>query len=155
MDVHGGALYLVAGSDFRVRVFGEGGLSEIFAITRAARTVSQADVEAYRSFVQDYVPEGQRQDYLSALESPELPKVLPAYSRVLVASGGEVWARVYSQDPLEPGQWDVFTESGAFLGQVVVPPGFVPMGIRDSRLYGVWRDGLGVEHVRIYRIEDR
>jgi hypothetical protein len=29
------------------------------------------------------------------------------------------------------------------------------MGIRDSRLYGVWRDGLGVEHVRIYRIEDR
>jgi hypothetical protein len=89
-----------------------------------------------------------------ALDHPEVPKELPAYSRVLAASDGRVWAQIYAPDPLAPGQWDVFDGQGEWLGQVTAPAGFVAQDISADRIVGVWRDRLGVEHVQLYRLRD-
>jgi len=48
--------------------------------------------------------------------------------------------------------WDVFDNTGRFLGVVVMPSRFQPRAFRDDKIYGVWRDDLDVQHVMRLRI---
>ena len=61
-------------------------------------------------------------------------------------------ARVYEVDPAAPHRWDVYDREGLFNGQVHVSSGFYPMVITPDAVVGVWRDAMGVEHVRKYRL---
>lgn len=151
----GDRAYLVAGPDFRIRVIDGGGLREVFAVDRAPRPVGRADLESYRAFVREYVPEPMRPDHLSAMDHDLRPDVLPAYDRVLVSADGHVWAQIYEPEIAAPHDWDVFDAEGRFLGQVRVWTGLYPMVITDRAVVGVWRDSLGVEHVRAYRFNRR
>ena len=151
-DVYDGSVHLVAGPAFRVRVFEGGRLSEIYGVARDAREVSEADIVAYREFMEEYIPESQQSDYRSALRHPRRPTALPAYSRLIVAADGHVWAQIYSPRLLAPATWDVFSPAREWLGQVETPGGFIAMSITGEGLAGVWRDELGVEHVRVYRM---
>jgi hypothetical protein len=151
-DVLGEELHLVSGPEFRIRVFDSGTLSGIYGITREPREVTDADVASYQAFVQEYVPEGGRPDYLSALDHPQVPRNLPAYSRLLVTSTDLVWAQIYSSDAFGPAAWDVFNRLGGWLGQVETPSGFRVLNVSRDRVTGVWRSELGVEHVRVYQI---
>ncbi len=150
-DVAGAEVYLVSGPSFMIRVLESGDLDEVYAIDRAPRSVESGDMQSYRSFVEAYVPEEMRADHLSALEHPLRPKVLPAYDRVLVSAGGEVWAQVYEADVEASHEWDVFDVDGRFLGQVHVSSGMYPLAITGDAVVGIWRNALGVEHVRAYR----
>ena len=151
-DISGESVHLVSGPDFRVRVFEDGRLSEIYGVARDAREVSEADIMAYREFIEEYYPESQQDDYLSTLAHPSRPTVLPAYSRLLSAADGHVWAQIYSPDFSAPVTWDVYNEARGWVGQVQTPGGFMTMTITGATVAGVWRDELGVEHVRVYRI---
>jgi hypothetical protein len=151
-DIYDQAVHLVAGPEFRVRVFREGRLSEVYGVARRAREVTQEDVTAYEEFTEEFIPEPQRRDYLSALGDASRPTVLPAYSRVVVSSDGKVWAQIYSPDFLAPGEWDVYSPGREWLGQVRTPARFMVTGVTSDQLMGVWRDDLGVEHVRVYEI---
>lgn len=151
-DLRGEELHLVSGSEFQVRVFKEGQLVRVYGMNQDPRRVSEADVEAYRRFVMEFLPEGSREDYLSSLGSPDLPEYLPAYSGVLVSSSGHVWAQVYSPDARASGSWHVFDEGGVWLGAVETPVGLRVRHIADDRITGVWLDATGVEHVRVYRL---
>lgn len=145
-------LHLVAGPDFRVRVFDSGRLVESYGVDRPPRPVAEEDLLGYRAMTEQYVGEQQRPDFLAALDHEARPGVLPAYRRVLTDVEGNVWAQWYSPDTT----WDVYAPSRRLLGQVEVPDGFWPEDIRDGALAGVWRDELTVEHVRVYpyRIAD-
>lgn len=48
--------------------------------------------------------------------------------------------------------WDVYSEDGRFLGDVVMPPRFRPHRIRGDAVYGVERDSFDVQHVVRLRI---
>lgn len=151
-DVLGEELHLVSGPEFRVRVFDSGTLSGIYGIVREPREVTDADIAANQAFVQEYIPEPGRPDYLSALDHPQVPRNLPAYSRLLVTSTDLVWVQIYSSDVFGPAAWDVFNRRGEWLGQVETPSGFRVLNIGRDRVTGVWRSELGVEHVRVYQI---
>ena len=146
------SVHLVAGSAFRVRVFEGGRLAEIYGVARDEREVSAADIAVYRAFIQEYYTESQQDDYLSALAHPRRPIVLPAYSRLLSAADSHVWAQIYSPDVSAPATWDVFNRAREWVGHVQTPASFILMSITDGNVAGVWRDELGVEHVRVYRI---
>ncbi|MHB1195003.1 MAG: 6-bladed beta-propeller [Longimicrobiales bacterium] len=150
-DVVASAVHLVSGPDFRIHVLEGGRLVESYGVQRQARTVGASDVEAYRVFVEEYIPEQMRPDYLAALDHEFRPNVLPAYDRVLAAADGHVWAQVYESDIAAPHEWDVFDTKRRFVGRVHVAAGFYPMAITTDALVGVWRDAMGVEHVRAYR----
>lgn len=143
-------VYLVSGPEFRVRAIEGGELREVYAVDRAPRPVGRADVEAYRGFVQEYVPERRRADHLSALDHERRPEVLPGYDRVLASTDGPVWAQIYQADVEAPHDWDVFDAEGRFLGRVHVWSGLYPLVITEDTVVGVWRDPVGVEHVRVY-----
>ncbi len=149
-DIWDGSVHLVSGPQFRIRVFRDGALAEVYGVGRSERQVSQEDLATYRAFVEEYIPDSQKADYLETLDHPLRPTVLPAYSQVVLASDGHTWARLYSPDPSAAGRWDVFRPDGVWVGEVETPVGFVPMSISDDLMAGVWRDGLGVEYVRVY-----
>jgi hypothetical protein len=151
-DICEESVILVAGPHFRVRVFENGRLSEIYGVARDARQATQDDVTAYKEFTEEFIPEPQRRDYLSALDNASRPTLLPAYSRVVVSAKGNVWAQIYSPDFLASGTWDVYGAGREWLGQVQTPAGFMVTSVTSDQLVGVWRDDLGVEHVRVYQI---
>lgn len=151
-DVIGETVHLAAGPEFRISVFRNGEIKAIYGIDRRPGQVTEADRDAYRTFTEEFIPEPGSADYLAALAHPDVPTEMPGYSRILAASDGGVWARIYSPDPSGPFTWDVFTESGEWMGQVVTPADFTVMDIADGQISGVWRNDLGVEHVRVFRI---
>jgi hypothetical protein len=86
-----------------------------------------------------------------SLDRVELPEHLPAFERLLVDDGGNLWV----QHTAWPGaavqaEWDVFDAQGQMLGTVRMPPGFRAMQIGADLVLGVWTDDDGVEYVRTY-----
>lgn len=149
-DVAGEAVLLVAGPDFRVRVLEGERLRESLGVERERRAVDARDFDSYRAFVEEYIPDTMRPDYLGALDHELRPSLLPAYDRVLASADGHVWAQVYESDLASPLQWDVFDGDRRFVGHVSVPGGLYPMAITADGVVGVWRDAMGVEYVRVY-----
>jgi len=150
--IYGEALDVVFGPDFRVRLYRDGRLTEIYGVERSAREVTRQDIAAYEALMEDAIPEPQRAEYLSVADHPARPHFLPAYSHVVAAENGTVWVRIYSPDMFGPGTWDLFDQQRRWLGQVRTPAGFTVNQVNGDRLVGVWRDTLGVEYVRIYRM---
>jgi len=150
-DVVGSAVHLVSGPDFRVRVLEDGHLLESYGVRREARAVEASDIDAYRAFVDEYIPEAMRRDYLAALDNEHRPGLLPGYDRVLAAADGHVWAQVYEADLGSAHEWDVFDHQGRFAGRVPIQARFYPMVVTADEVVGVWRDPVGVEYVRAYR----
>ena len=99
-----------------------------------------------------YVAEPRLSEYLSALDHPARPTVLPAYTRVVVASDGNTWVQLYSPDLLAPAWWDIFSPEREWLGQAQTPEGFFALSINRESLAGLWLDEFGVEHVRVYQM---
>lgn len=152
VEVEGESVLVTSGPDFRVRRFRDGEVVEIYGLDRPPRRVSAEELAAYRRFTTEYVPGERRDDYLALTDHPDRPEFLPAYSQLLVDDVGRTWALVYSPD-LGESVWDVYDPDRRWLGRIAVPDGLQVMEVRGARLYGVWRDGLGTEHVRAYRFE--
>lgn len=151
-DVVGNHVHLVAGPDFRVEVHNGEGLRAVYGVEREPRIVSASDLDSYRGFVQEYLPEAMQAEYLEALDNEERPDRLPGYDRLIASSDGYVWAQVYESDLAAPHDWDVFDREGVFRGRVHVWSGFHPFVIAEEVMVGVWRDSMGVEFVRLYRL---
>lgn len=85
--------------------------------------------------------------------APTLPQVRGLH---LAEPDGEIWVEVPTPERTgqveEAGAYDVFAPSGRFLGRVGAPKGFRLHGVRGDRAFGVWADGLEVEHARVYRV---
>jgi len=151
--VSGDALHVATGPDFRIRVLEAGQLSEVYGVARPRRRVTQEAIETYTEFYTQAIADAeQRREYLSGLDDPGRPEELPAYDQIVVADDGNVWARLYWPDLLAPATWDVFAPSREWLGQVRTPEGFSLSAVAGGKLVGVWRDTLGVEYVRVYRL---
>jgi len=151
--VSGDALQVAAGPDFRIHVLKAGQLSEVYGVARPRRGVTREDIETYTEFYTRAItdPE-QRREYLSGMDHPSRPEALPGYDQIIVSDDGNVWARVYQPDLLAAAAWYVFAPGREWLGQVRTPEDFTVSAIARGNLVGVWRDTLGVEHVRVYRL---
>lgn len=82
-----------------------------------------------------------------------LPERLPAWSSLLIADGGEIWAGRFAMRGAETVAPDVFAADGRFLGQMVSPASFRIQHIGDGRLTVISTDDLGVERVEVYELD--
>lgn len=145
-------VHLSVGAEFRIQVFLHGHLTEEYGVERPSREASREAVEAYIRLYEEYITDPvQRGEYLSTIDHPERPSHLPAYDQLVTVSDGSVWARIYSPD-LSKASWDVFGPNRAWMGQAELPDGFTLFAVRDHRLFGIWRDGLGVEYLRVFEV---
>ncbi len=94
-------------------------------------------------------------------------ETLPAFVQALSGPNGTLWVQkirppsALSEEekegfnPLQnigSAEWDVFDAEGRYLGIVEMPFHFQPLGFHGDTVYGVWRDELDVQYVRILRI---
>ena len=87
------------------------------------------------------------------LESLGVPATRPAYGDLKVDHEGNMWVAEYFIPGLTPRRWVVFRPDGWLVGRVTVPDRFSVFDIGKDWMAGLWRDELGVEHVRIHRID--
>nr|PZN90045.1 MAG: hypothetical protein DIU52_10530 [bacterium] len=74
-----------AGPDFRIRVLEAGTLSEMYGVARAPRRVTREVVEAYTdSFTRAITDPEQRREYLSTIDHPDRPEMLPIARSVAI-----------------------------------------------------------------------
>ncbi|MDZ7778344.1 MAG: 6-bladed beta-propeller [Gemmatimonadota bacterium] len=154
-DILGADVHLVSGPDFRIRVLERGDLREIYGMDRQRRAIDDSDIAAYHDFVEEWIPAAERAGYLAAVTHEQRPEHLPGYDRVVVSQEGYVWAQVYESDLTAAHDWHVFDDERHFVGHVTVWGGFQPMVITQDAMVGVWRDELGIEHVRVYEFTRR
>ena len=144
-DASGDEVHTTSGPFFRIRVFRGGRLVESYGLARDPAPVTAKEEKDYTDmFGQGPNDSPRRQEYLSALRDPHVPRLLPAYRSLVVADNGDVWAERYDY-----GRFDVYGPDRVFLGRIEVP--VMLTQVAGSRLVGVWRDEMNVEYVRIYR----
>lgn len=155
-----GALVTSPGDRYELRSHHpEGGLRRLVrrrveAIPTTEEMTDRAVERFFERFADTDVPAATLASLRDRLEvAPTLPPVRGIH---VAEPGGEVWVEVPT--PMRTGQveeagaYDVFAPSGRFLGRMEAPEGFRLEGVRGDRAYGVWRDELGVEHARVYRV---
>ena len=86
-------------------------------------------------------------------EEMPMPERLPAWNSLLIADGGEIWARRFAIRGGETVPRDVFGADGNYLGQVEVPANLRIQHIAEGRLTVVSTDDLGVERVEVYELQ--
>jgi hypothetical protein len=150
---YGWEFYAGERKTYEVAAFGlDGSLKRLIRWSGQDRTVTPADVEAYKSGRLHRVDdESQRRaelDYLSAMPFEES---FPAYEEIRVDSNGFLWIRALRRPRAEgPQRWLVIDPQGQALGEVEIPEGLRVLEIGDDYVLGVQRDDLDVEHVRVY-----
>ncbi len=137
----------------------EGVLTKIARWPDHERTVTQDRVDRLiDTLASQLFPEqtAQWRDVLSErLWSPRVP----AYQDVLASGWGEIWVGEYpdpTADYLElpppARRWLVFRASGELIGALETASGFQPLALGPDAVFGVFRDDLGVEVPRRYRV---
>ena len=94
-------------------------------------------------------------------EDPRAP-TLPILRSIRLDEGGNLWVEPFFGAGIDVSPFEVFDADGTWLGSVSVPPGLargsIPefaagLEIGDDYILGVWRDGQGVEYVRLYALD--
>jgi hypothetical protein len=120
-------------------------------IMRVAREPEQITRERFDAFVERRVQSVD--DPAEAAEARrrygETPmrELVPAYSRILVDSEGNIWAERYREDTATPPTWTIFDASGEAAGMLAFPAGTRLLAVDGSRAIAVRRDEMDVEHV--------
>ena len=139
------------GATYEVRVFDQaGGLRLIARLDEAPPVRTDEHLETW---VRN--PGGRQRDEawvrerLERYRSVELPASLPAYTLVLFADTGDLWAQRYRMRGEPMGRWDVFAADGIHLGRVDVPASLRIQEVSRGQVVGIATDEFGVERVEV------
>ncbi len=103
------------------------------------------------TLAEDY---GQRlKNYKNRLYEDPFATTLPTFSSYAVDTSGNLWVRRYSHlAGGSPPIWEVFDQTGEWLGGVELPERFTPRSFGEDEILGYWRDEWDVPHVRAVSI---
>ena len=152
-DVVGDRLFFGASDSYEVQVYSsDGTLERIVRRPVPNPALEQALVDDYRERLVE------RQSRMSPAfrqlsREAELPETKPAYSRIMVDPGNNIWVADYPSHGDEQSLWNVFDPEGRWLGTVEMPYGGFIHQIGEDFVLGIWVDELDVEQVRLYRID--
>jgi hypothetical protein len=85
-----------------------------------------------------------------AFDDSTLPDAPPLASTLKLDVEGNYWIAEFRTFPDEVSQWIVVAPSGALLGRVSLPQGFMPHEIGRTRITGLVRDAFDVQFVHRY-----
>jgi hypothetical protein len=139
------------GESAEVVRYGLDGARTLFIRWNAGRRpVSAADVSAFRS--RQLANAQDRAWTESLLTQMPYPEEMPVYGEIATDSEDNLWVRRFDPDPDTESEWWVFASEGRLLGTVRTPAGLAVQEIGADYVVGVWRDDLGVQHVRRYAL---
>jgi len=137
------------------RVLSEDGrLRRIVRVPGFELDVSAAEVEEGRA-ARLAAASGMPEMFRDGLERLPRPATRPAYSSLKVDTEACVWLAQYKLPSQvdEPTTWEVFSESGEWLGEVHTPSRFTVYEVGRDYVLGLRRDDLDVEHVQLLRLD--
>jgi hypothetical protein len=160
-------LYYGYGPAFEIQTIGFDG-SQRASIRRAYQPIpiTDADLEAFKAEMRAALPEERHPAVERIFDEQDVPATMPSFRRMEVDALGHLWVLEYDEarpifNPF-PGaptraadrasRWSVFDEEHSFLGTVAVPPELRITQIGRDFVLGVHTDELGVERVRMYRL---
>jgi hypothetical protein len=164
----GRAFYWGFGDEYAIRVFdAEWKLERIMRRAWTARPLTGPDRDAYvEGWMQMWSKKTgvEREAERNAMRESPYPEFLPAYSAILATPAGEVWVRepdltgapgcwCLAGLSTVPSKWSVFDAGGRWLGEVAMPPRFIPLEIGADYVLGRSREADGVTHAVMYRLE--
>ncbi len=133
--------FVAPGDRFEISAHAQdGSLRRIFRRATPPLPVTDADLAKYR---------------LSARLGLRGPLSFPAISGLLSDEAGFVWAEAFRKEATERSRWTIFDPDGRVAGMFVSPNGFRPLQIGEDFMVGVWQDELGVEEIRVYKLDRR
>jgi hypothetical protein len=174
----GGLAYVALGSSPEVRVYDRAAkLTAVIRWRPLPTSVSDADRSAYdkrRANALKLAPV-MAQILPELREFPVNATSRPAHLGILVDDSARIWVRDYpnwiagrpdlfdrdmplynpDDEPPVGEAWQVFDRDGGWLGPVQLPARLTVRAVAHNRVYGVWRDDDGAEHVRVYAITSR
>ncbi|MDE2678943.1 MAG: hypothetical protein OXI76_13670 [Gemmatimonadota bacterium] len=160
-SVAAGRLAVVDTERFDVRSVSldDGAVTAILRRDEPVREVAEEDVDAYVEWMTD-VSAGAGLHVPPGLAEQPMASTLPALKSIHLDAGGNLWVEPHSRHGSGTGPFQVYTPGGEWLGTVAVPSGLqqenvglpVSFEIGDDYILGVWRDEIGVEYVRMYRL---
>ncbi len=115
------------------------------------RPLGQEELNAWReSYTLNY-PEQIYRDIAPLLDDIEVPKSMHQFQQIATGRDGSVWVTL----PEAPGTWHMFDQEGVLRLRVEFPDDFLVRDAGDGRVWGIARDELDVEYVRVYSIPDK
>lgn len=148
-----GRVFVGHGDEFRVDEYTlDGEHVRTFHRSIERRPVTEAVVQvAARAAIQAASEEERPQVEARYRDMPRAEH-LPAHTTsMLVDDSGHLWVEEYAL-PGEPRAWSVFDPVGAWLCSVQVPSSLRLTHVGRDAVYGIHRDDLGVESVRVYAL---
>ncbi len=151
--VHGNHVFVGDQTTFEVRRYGAGGaLETIFRLTGLDLALGSDDVRRATDSLLGGAEARLRPALRAHYTALPTPPTRPAYGPLLMSDGGDLW--VGASDAIgTPRSWTVFDAAGTLRAIVQLPDRFRPYDIAGDLVTGTWQDELGVEYVRVYRIE--
>lgn len=157
--VHDSLVYVGTGDDFEIRVLNrDGGVRRIVRLPDYDLTIPESVRDSLkRGMLGENLPPSARPSMEALANS--IPTRRPAYSDLLVDAVGAIWAEAYippvssfAEPSTEPRHWLVFDPSGTWLGIVDLPASFDLYEAGEDYLLGRSVDSVGVETVRMFRL---
>lgn len=96
-------------------------------------------------------PSGGNRAYVQAMYDAPLPA--PRYRTLLVASNGDLWIRLYDQDPDDLTRYLIVSPAGAVRARVSLPARSEIMSVRAPWITVVLKDADDVERAGLIRWE--
>jgi hypothetical protein len=164
----GRAVYLGFSDRYAIGVYGaDWKLERIVRRAWTPRPLTGRDVDGYvDGWMQTWSKKSgaEREAERREMREQPYPELLPAYSAILAAPTGEIWVRepdltgapgcwCLAGLPTVPSTWSVFDAGGRWLGDVAMPPRFIPTEIGADYVLGRSRDAQNAAHAVMYRLD--
>lgn len=132
-----------------------GSVRRIVRVDRIPRAVTQAEIDESRAVVEKSL-QGMSGPAVDRIRATEFASTHPVHGRVLSDEAGNLWVERYRSDLLEesgPREWDIFDDEGRLIGYLATPGDFRITWISEQFVLGVHSDSLGVQTVRMDRLD--
>lgn len=132
-----------------------GSVRRIVRVDRAARAVTQAEIDESRAAVEESL-RGMSGPAVERIRATEFAGTHPVHGRFLSDEAGNLWVERYRSDLAEESgarEWDIFDDEGRLIGYLTTPGAFRITWIGEQFVLGVQSDPLGVQMVRMYRLD--
>lgn len=156
IDWSGDRVLLGNGERPEVEVHGPGGTLRLVRWPDERPEVTPEDIAAERQARLDWIrtlPPDQAAERRRTLEALPDPDRFPAHGSLRTDAHGSLWVQEYPVPTGGADRWRVFDPSGILLGTVALPKDLRVLEIGDDDLLALHRDDLGVERLRVYRLQ--
>ena len=132
-----------------------GSLRRVVRMERALRPVTDTDIDRARAELEEGL-RGMTGPAVERMLAMDFAGTHPVHGELLSDATGHLWVERYLNDSAaDPGPqvWDIFDADGRLTGYLEAPSGFRITDIGARSVVGVHSDPLGVETVRVYRLQ--